>query len=283
MRITSKYYKLHVYYLLCLSILSVNAYSQKKKDEPKSYLDDFSFEWKTQNDTLKLYAKNKLLTHIQILFHSRKDSTHLQTFIVFPKDSTTLIEYHGSASDSIFKTSIKDSIKVSYFWGHESTIKPDLDYLYRLPFKKGKAYEVTQSFNGKSSHSDIISKYAIDFQLNVGEKIYAAREGTVVKVIDWFTKQGGVELKHAANKIVIMHPDGTFGTYAHLVYKGSYVKEGDFINKGQKIGVSGLTGNTSGPHLHFVVRKEKNISIPIYFEGYKGKVLKRKKSYIIPD
>lgn len=109
--------------------------------------------------------------------------------------------------------------------------------------------------------------------------MYAAREGLVVKVIDWFTKQGGTKLVKAANKIVIMHPDGTLGTYAHLHFKDSFVVEGEQVTRGQKIGISGLTGNTSGQHLHFVVRKEKDISIPINFEGYKGKVLKRGKRY----
>lgn len=272
--------------LLCLVFLSSSvsiSYAQKKKDEPKTYSDDFSFQWKSTNDTLTLIAKNKLLTPITITFQSRKDNTELQSFVLYPKDSTTLLKYSGKTPDSIYKGRIKDSLKIGYYWGHKSLIKPNLHYLYRLPFKKGKAYEVTQSFNGKASHNNIISKYAIDFQLNVGEKVYAAREGIVVKVIDWFTKQGGEELKHAANKIVILHSDGTMATYAHLDYKGSLVKEGQDIKRGQKIGISGLTGDTSGPHLHFVVRKENDIAIPIYFEGYKGKILKRRKRYKVAN
>ena len=158
-------------------------------------------------------------------------------------------------------------------------IKPDLDFLYSLPFKKDKKYRVTQSFHGKSSHHSDASRFAIDFQLEVGETVHAARGGVVVKVIDWFTKQGGPELRNAANRIVVILEDGTLASYVHLDYKGSMVKEGEKVEKGQVLGLSGLTGYTRGPHLHFVVRKENDLAIPIYFEGYPGQVLKKGKKY----
>ena len=50
-----------------------------------------------------------------------------------------------------------------------------------------------------------------------------------------------------------MHSDGTFGDYAHLKYKGTVVKKGDFVEKDQLIGYSGSTGFSTGPHLHFAV------------------------------
>ena len=249
------------------------------KDQPTTYEDDLTFQWRKNTDTLALLARSKSLAPIQIYFHSRKNNLEVNSFLLKPKDSLTLIRSKVIGSDSIFKSHFKDSIRISYFLGHPSLVHPDLDYLYRLPFKKDKKYEVSQSFNGKVSHQSKRSKYAIDFQLNIGEPVYAARGGTVIKVIDWFTKQGGKELRNAANKILILHSDGTIAAYAHLDYKGSLVKEGDIVIKGQEIGASGLTGYTNGPHLHFVVRKENDISIPVYFEGYRGKVLKQGKRY----
>ena len=103
----------------------------------------------------------------------------------------------------------------------------------------------------------------------------------VIKSIDWFTKSGGKELVNAANRIVILHKDGTFASYVHLKYKGTLVKVGDQVKRGQKIGYSGNTGQSSGPHLHFVVRKENDLAIPVYFKGYKGKVLKQGKKYMV--
>lgn len=266
--------------ILLLTFLCItNCFGQKQKDEPISYKDDLSFQWKKEADTLKFVAKNKLFTPIEIFFTLKKSKEETASFLVQPKDSLVLVTYKGVQPDSVFKIRLFDSIAMHYYFGHKSLSKPDNNYLYRFPFKKRKKYEVSQSFNGKFSHKSTQSKYAIDFQLNVGEPVYAAREGTVVKVIDWFTKQGGKELIHAANKIIILHTDGTFASYVHLNYKGSFVKEGDLVKRGQKIGVSGLTGFTRGPHLHFVVRKERDISIPIYFTGHPNKILRKGKKY----
>ena len=265
--------------LLIVFLSSIHCFGQKLKDEPTTYKDDLSLQWKKEADTLKFFAKNKLLTPIHIFFYSKKDNTELNSFVLMPKDSVYLLRYAGKLPDSTYISHFIDSVRVGYSWGHESLIKPDLDYLYRFPFKKRKKYEVSQSFHGKFSHNSERSRYAIDFQLDVGEPVHAAREGVVVKVIDWFTKQGGKELRNSANRIVIMHSDGTLAYYVHLDYKGTLVKEGDMVKRGQKIGFSGLTGYTRGPHLHFVVRKEKSIAIPIYFKGHEGKILKRGKRY----
>lgn len=269
--------------LLILLIAGINTHAQKKPDEPTTYKDDLSFNWKKNEDTLRLIAKNKLLAPIQIYFYSRKDDSELNSFLLRPKDSIVLLKYKKKVSDSLLRVKINDSIRISYFIGHKDFIDPDPDYLYRFPFKKRKKYEVSQSFNGKSTHFSEKSRYAIDFQLNVGEAVHAARDGIVIKSIDWFTKQGGEELKNAANRIVIQHSDGTLASYVHLQYKGCLVKAGDRVIKGQKIGISGLTGHTNGPHLHFVVRKENDIAIPIYFKGYAGKVLKKGKRYKVID
>lgn len=258
---------------------AINCFGQKQKDEPTTYRDDLTFAWKKNKDTLKLTAKSKIFAPIQIYFYSRKNNETLKSFLLKPKDSIDLLSHFENQQDSIFISQFNADIRIGYFLGHSSLINPDLDYPYRFPFKKGKKYEVSQSFNGKASHHDEKSRYAIDFQLNIGEFVYAARGGIVVKAIDWFTKKGGPELRNSANRIVILHDDGTLATYAHLDYKGVLVKEGQEVKKGQKIGVSGLTGHTRGPHLHFVVRKENDISIPIFFKGYKGKVLKKGKRY----
>ena len=53
--------------------------------------------------------------------------------------------------------------------------------------------------------------------------------------------------------VLIDHGNGFQTLYAHL--KVYYVKAGDSVAKGQKIGEVGVTGNSSGPHLHFEIRQ----------------------------
>lgn len=153
------------------------------------------------------------------------------------------------------------------------------NYQYALPYKKRKRVRIIQSFNGSFSHQEDYSKYSVDFGTQVGDTIYAAREGIVVKTIDHFTEHGGIEMIDAANLIIVMHNDGTFAHYLHLDYQGVLVKPGDRIYKTQAIGISGWTGFSTLPHLHFSVLNANNQSVPFYFEGYFGTVLKKGKWY----
>ncbi|XLS28065.1 M23 family metallopeptidase [Flavobacteriaceae bacterium M23B6Z8] len=164
--------------------------------------------------------------------------------------------------------------------GDSENAKHDSTYQYLLPFRKGKSYKVVQGFNGKFTHNSIKSRYAIDFNLKIGDTIYAAREGIIVRVRDHFKEHGGRDFIDKANLITILHQDGTLAAYVHLDYKGVLVKPGDFVQRGQAIGLSGLTGFTRGPHLHFVVREGKDKSVPIFFEGYGKKFLKSGKRYV---
>lgn len=89
----------------------------------------------------------------------------------------------------------------------------------------------------------------IDIGLPTGSYIYAADGGRVT-----FTgSKGGY-----GTTIMIDHGENITTLYAHL--SKIYVKVGDMVFKGEKIGASGNTGVTTGPHLHFEVRKN---GIPI--------------------
>ncbi|ADR22936.1 hypothetical protein MATR_32150 [Marivirga tractuosa] len=152
----------------------------------------------------------------------------------------------------------------------DQSLEVDTEFPYLLPFKHGKRVRVGQGNNGAGTHRGI---NAIDFNLEIGDSIYAARSGIVVEVKE-DSNVGGNDPKFEpyGNFIKVYHDDGTIGSYVHLVQKGSFVKKGDQIQKGQLIGISGNTGWSSGPHLHFMVAQNKdfrNITLPIKFLNYK--------------
>lgn len=165
----------------------------------------------------------------------------------------------------------------------------DDDYVYSLPYASGKTFKVSQGFNGTFSHNGEQS-YAVDWSMPVGTPIYAARDGIVVGVQSKNTI-GGADKKFAeyANYIYIKHSDETIGAYLHLKQNGVKVKLGQKVEAGQQIGLSGNTGWSGGPHLHFWVYKVREDgamreSIPITFETSTEDeaVLLKGKSYTAP-
>ncbi len=147
----------------------------------------------------------------------------------------------------------------------------DDSYVYLLPCEPGASARVTQGYNGSYSHSGP-DQYAIDFKMGLGTPVHAARDGVVVKAKD-DSDAGGPNRKYetCANYILIQHPDRTMSNYAHLQKGGSRVRAGEKVKAGDLIGLSGNTGFTSGPHLHFSVFKTRadgggRESIPVKFK-----------------
>ena len=138
-----------------------------------------------------------------------------------------------------------------YNYGNAVQENFDADYIYSLPYGKGKTQSIFQGYNGRFSHQN---EFALDFDLKMGSAILAARDGIVVTVVNNFNQScPTISCAKYNNKIVIMHSDGTFADYSHLKYHGAKVKKGEFVKKDQLIGYSGSTGFSSGPHLHFAV------------------------------
>ncbi|MGW2046748.1 M23 family metallopeptidase [Streptomyces sp. NPDC001858] len=106
-----------------------------------------------------------------------------------------------------------------------------------------------------------------DFAVPSGTKVMAAHGGTVVKA----GGNGAGDGPAYGNAIVIKHANGVYSQYAHLSHIN--VKVGQVVKTGQKIALSGNTGNSSGPHLHFEIRTTANYGSaidPVKFLHSKG-------------
>ncbi|MFI1811406.1 M23 family metallopeptidase [Streptomyces sp. NPDC020422] len=91
-----------------------------------------------------------------------------------------------------------------------------------------------------------------DFAVPVGTPVKAAAAGTVVKA----GPNGGGDGPAYGNAIVVKHANGTYSQYAHL--SKIQVHIGEKVGAGERIALSGNTGNSSGPHLHFEIRTTPN-------------------------
>ncbi|WP_019325835.1 M23 family metallopeptidase [Streptomyces sp. TOR3209] len=99
------------------------------------------------------------------------------------------------------------------------------------------AYQAGSSLWSSGSHT------GIDFHASTGTTVHAVGVGTVVEA-GWGGAYG--------NQAVIRMHDGTYTQYGHLSSIG--VSVGQSVSAGQQIGLSGATGNVTGPHLHFEAR-----------------------------
>jgi murein DD-endopeptidase MepM/ murein hydrolase activator NlpD len=109
-----------------------------------------------------------------------------------------------------------------------------------------------------------------DFAVPTGTKVVAIHGGTVVKA----GGNGAGDGPAYGNAVVVKHGNGTYSQYAHLSRVD--VKVGQIVKTGQRIALSGNTGNSSGPHLHFEIRTTANYGTavdPVKFLRGKGVTL----------
>ncbi|MET7435017.1 LysM peptidoglycan-binding domain-containing M23 family metallopeptidase [Streptomyces flaveolus] len=101
----------------------------------------------------------------------------------------------------------------------------------------GTGYHVAGSMWSSGYHT------GVDFVVPTGTPLKAVAAGTVVSA-GWGGAYG--------NQVVIKLNDGYYAQYGHLSQLS--VSAGQTVTAGQQIGLSGATGNVTGPHLHFEIR-----------------------------
>ena len=126
------------------------------------------------------------------------------------------------------------------------TISP-LDHYKRITSNFGKRY------NPLKRKEDFHK--GIDFSAEIGTPVQSTAAGTVISVTN---SVGGY-----GKKIEVEHSEGFVTRYAHL--SEIKVKEGDLVTLGQVIGLSGNTGFSTAPHLHYEVIKDGQPQDPLNY------------------
>ena len=228
------------------------------------------------DDNIELHASNLKSVPITFTLRVRADGmapagSRTVTETLGPHESECVLSLDDSAGGG------KSGYRVSCKWtiGRQD-VNHDDDHLYALPYRQGRAFRVLQGYNSHFSHNGL-EQFAIDFDMPAGTAVHAARAGVVARVVEshdrgcWEDGCGKF-----ANFIVVLHTDGTTGEYYHLQQHGALVEVGDSVARGQKIGLSGNTGHTTMPHLHFAVYRAtdwgRTQSIPVRFQSADGVV-----------
>jgi murein DD-endopeptidase MepM/ murein hydrolase activator NlpD len=127
---------------------------------------------------------------------------------------------------------------------------PGVSARYVLPFTPGEAYELTQGNCGGESHGGRF-RYSYDFRMPPDTPVLAARDGIVMTVRDG--NPDGTRRVGDENFLIIRHPDGELSRYIHLRRDGALVEKGEPVAAGDTIALSGNSGRSAFPHLHFDV------------------------------
>lgn len=140
---------------------------------------------------------------------------------------------------------VPDNVNCAVFAEYRSS-------LYVLPFAVGHQATVSRTFGHYLPANGGVGLYAIDFPMPVGTPVHASRAGTVVAVEERFSDED--RTTYHENWVMIRHADNTVARYIHLTQNGALVNVGDRVSQGQPVGLSGNSGPSNGPHLHFDVQ-----------------------------
>jgi murein DD-endopeptidase MepM/ murein hydrolase activator NlpD len=115
--------------------------------------------------------------------------------------------------------------------------------LFDLPFVLPQA-KITSVYGTARLFNRELAGYhtGVDFRKGTGEKIFSINRGKIVLAQNLF---------YLGNAVIIDHGLGIFSIYGHL--SKIMVKSGNFVTKGELLGLAGSSGRVTGPHLHLGV------------------------------
>lgn len=141
------------------------------------------------------------------------------------------------------------------------------------PFEGLDYSYMTSKFGYRKFWNDVTEMYNTNFHngvdLTSGTVVIAVEKGKVASVRS--NINGYTEKYPSGNYVTLYHGNNVYTTYCHLKYGSVNLKVGDSVDKGEKLGLKGSTGYSTGPHLHFGVKKDNAWVDPVpYLLGEKS-------------
>lgn len=160
---------------------------------------------------------------------------------------------------------------------------------YRLPFDQGDTFwdQGQGNLSDPGCSGDNCPTHANGYAYDMiapcdsllraarGGRVFWVREDKQMQVNKWCCDDPICELCNTPccsasadsclhNELWIQHQDGSIGRYVHMPFIGVLPEEGDVVQRGEAVGTVGLTGNTSGPHLHFEERRGGSTHLALF-------------------
>ncbi len=162
--------------------------------------------------------------------------------------------------------------------------KPNLNFKYILPFKKGRKIKVKYlSYLGKKfGNTEPKNWKAFQFLANINDTVFAIRKGIVTKVVDGVKADENKKYRYKSktNYIKIEHDDGTFARYSVLKQNSIRVKEGDIVYPSAPIAIAGSYDTEENSQLRLLISYlDKKVLKYDFFSKDKNQTLKNKKHY----
>lgn len=243
-----------IYVIFYLIKNSNYIFSEDVLNKTKEFLSyDINFG-NVRNSVSSFIEENKEKFSFLKIFNDDKsdDENNVENTIENNNESANTVGGIGGARDEEEKDNEKDDKKEDEEKNKKSQYELDVEYIknnfkFIVPVKG----TVTSRY-GKREATEVVSAnhQGIDIGANKGTAIYAAMDGTVTTA-----SEEGEYGKH----IDITNAD-VLTRYAHC--SKLLVKEGDKVKKGDKIAEVGSTGNSTGPHLHFEIRRDNRTINP---------------------
>ena len=217
---------------------SVKGYIQSKFEEESKTENESNKEEKREEQTNSTENKAGVVNQT----NENKESIQNQEQKKDEPKESKKDENIGGAADNTENISKKKNEKLTeqqIMENEAKEIKKNISFIAPI---KGR---ITSAFGWRNPTTSTVPKYhtGLDIAANEGTKIKSATDGKVIMVSS--AGDYGNHYQIQIKDIILV--------YAHC--KKLYLKEGDKVKQGQEIAEVGSTGNSTGPHLHFEIRK----------------------------